>query len=156
SWEQDGVHASSSPSRPTSSRPQEPTFQLSSTKRRNSTSNISDRHGRPNSQHPRGRLANVTRLQRPGRHIETRRSATYLKDAPKRCVLDDFNECASQPRRGQMARISARTSDGALAQTATAARVHAIGRSSSLKYVPGFAYILVLYIAGKYTFPDPR
>jgi hypothetical protein len=55
-----------------------------------------------------------------------------------------------------MARVSARTSDGALAQTATAAHVHAIDRRSPLKYLPGFAYILVLYIAGKFTFSDPR
>ena len=55
-----------------------------------------------------------------------------------------------------MARISARTSDGALAQTATAARVRGIDRHSPLKYLPGFGYILVLYIAGKFTFPDPR
>ena len=55
-----------------------------------------------------------------------------------------------------MARVSARTSDGALAQTATAAHFHAIDRRSPLKYLPGFAYILVLYIAGKFTFSDPR
>jgi hypothetical protein len=55
-----------------------------------------------------------------------------------------------------MARVSARTSDGPLAQTATAAYVRGVDRRSPLKYVPGFAYILVLYIAGKFTFPDPR
>jgi hypothetical protein len=43
-----------------------------------------------------------------------------------------------------MARISARTSDGALAQTATAAHVHVSDRRSPIRYLPGFAYILVL------------
>ncbi len=55
-----------------------------------------------------------------------------------------------------MARVSARTSDGPLAQTATAAYVRGVDRRNPLKCVPGFAYILVLYIAGKFTFPDPR
>ena len=55
-----------------------------------------------------------------------------------------------------MARVSARTSDGPIAQTATAAYVHGVDRRSPLKYVPGFAYILVLYIAGKFIFLDPR
>jgi len=55
-----------------------------------------------------------------------------------------------------MARISARPSDGALAQSATAAHLHGFGKRSPIKYVPGFAYILVLYIAGKFTFSDPR
>ena len=55
-----------------------------------------------------------------------------------------------------MARTSARTSDGALAQTATAARFQGFEESSALKYVPGFVYILVLYIAGKFIFADPR
>jgi hypothetical protein len=55
-----------------------------------------------------------------------------------------------------MARNSARTSDGALAQTATAAHLHGSDRRNPIKYLPGFAYILVLYIAGKFTFSDPR
>jgi hypothetical protein len=55
-----------------------------------------------------------------------------------------------------MARISAKPSDGALAQTATAAHVHGIEKRSPLKYLPGFAYILVVYIVGKFTFSDPR
>ena len=56
----------------------------------------------------------------------------------------------------KMARTSARTSDGALTQTATVARIQGFGESSALKYVPGFVYILVLYIAGKFIFADPR
>ncbi len=55
-----------------------------------------------------------------------------------------------------MAKVSARTSDGPLAQTATAAYVRGVDRRSPLKYVPGFTYILVLYIAGKFILPDPR
>src|SRR6476646_4969925 len=54
-----------------------------------------------------------------------------------------------------MARNSAGTADGALASRATAA--HGRGADASLfKYVPGFVYILVLFIAGKLIFPDPR
>jgi hypothetical protein len=55
-----------------------------------------------------------------------------------------------------MARTSARSSDGALAHSATAAHVQGAERSSSLKYVPGFVYILALYVAGKFVFSDPR
>jgi hypothetical protein len=55
-----------------------------------------------------------------------------------------------------MVRTSARSSDGALAHTATAVRVHDIASHGAFKYVPGFAYILVLYVVGKFIFPDPR
>ena len=55
-----------------------------------------------------------------------------------------------------MARIAARGSDGARANNATAAYLAGAERSRLLKYVPGFAYILVLYVAGKLMFPDPR
>jgi hypothetical protein len=54
-----------------------------------------------------------------------------------------------------MARISARESDGALASRATVAHVRG-AQSHPFKYVPGFAYILVLFVAGKLIFPDPR
>src|SRR5947208_10060264 len=54
-----------------------------------------------------------------------------------------------------MARNSAGTADGALASRATAAHVR--GADASLcRYLPGFVYILVLFIAGKLIFPDPR
>src|SRR5262245_30949116 len=54
-----------------------------------------------------------------------------------------------------MARVSARSSDGALAGRAAVA--HPSGaQSSALKYLPGFVYILALFIAGKLLFPDPR
>ena len=55
-----------------------------------------------------------------------------------------------------MARVSARSSDGALAQTAAAARFHGMDKRNPLKYVPGFTYILLIYIAGKFAVPDPR
>jgi hypothetical protein len=55
-----------------------------------------------------------------------------------------------------MARTAARNSDGARANTATAAYLHGGQRSSLFKYVPGFAYILILYIVGKFLFADPR
>jgi hypothetical protein len=54
-----------------------------------------------------------------------------------------------------MARISARESDGALAGRAAAAQFQGV-QSHPFKYVPGFAYILVLFVAGKLIFPDPR
>jgi len=55
-----------------------------------------------------------------------------------------------------MARVSARSSDGALAQTAAAANVHGMSKRNPLKYVPGFTYILLIYIVGKFTIVDPR
>src|SRR5262245_51943848 len=54
-----------------------------------------------------------------------------------------------------MARVSASTSDGALAGRVTVARGRDAQRSA-LRYVPGFAYILALFIVGKLMFPDPR
>jgi len=56
-----------------------------------------------------------------------------------------------------MARTSASTADGPLASRATtAAHVRGAESSSLLKYLPGFVYILVLFVAGKLIFPDPR
>src|SRR5215813_13585218 len=56
-----------------------------------------------------------------------------------------------------MARTSASTNAGAFAGRATAAHpVQVTMNSSAFKYVPGFVYILILYVAGKYIFPDPR
>ena len=55
-----------------------------------------------------------------------------------------------------MATMSARKSDGALAQAASAARVHDLRRTGALRFVPGFLYILALYLLGKFMFPDPR
>jgi hypothetical protein len=55
-----------------------------------------------------------------------------------------------------MAAMSATKSDGALAQATTAARVHHLRKAGTLKFVPGFVYILALYVLGKFMFPDPR
>lgn len=55
-----------------------------------------------------------------------------------------------------MARISARDPDGARANKASAAYLSTVERARPLKYVPGFAYVLVLYVIGKLLFPDPR
>jgi hypothetical protein len=56
-----------------------------------------------------------------------------------------------------MARTSASANDGAFAGRATAAHpVQVTRNSSAFKYVPGFVYILIFYVAGKYIFPDPR
>ena len=56
-----------------------------------------------------------------------------------------------------MARTSASTNNGAFAGRATAAHPVQVTRNrSAFKYVPGFVYILILYVGGKYIFPDPR
>jgi hypothetical protein len=55
-----------------------------------------------------------------------------------------------------MAVASARNTEGARSNAATAAYLRGAERASPLKYVPGFVYILVLYIVGKLIFPDPR
>jgi hypothetical protein len=55
-----------------------------------------------------------------------------------------------------MTRTSAKSPDGALASAATAVHIQGLLRSTPLKFVPGFLYILVLYIAGKFIFSDPR
>jgi hypothetical protein len=55
-----------------------------------------------------------------------------------------------------MTTMSARRSDGALAQTAAAARVHEAHKTGAFKYVPGFLYILALYVVGKFIFAEPR
>jgi hypothetical protein len=55
-----------------------------------------------------------------------------------------------------MSRTDARSSDGAIASAATAAYLQAGHRSGPLQYVPGFLYILLLFIAGKFIFADPR
>jgi hypothetical protein len=49
----------------------------------------------------------------------------------------------------------ATNSDGALASS-VAAHARGVARRSPFKYVPAFLYILVLYIAGKFIFSDPR
>lgn len=55
-----------------------------------------------------------------------------------------------------MARIAARDADSGRARNASAAYLSAGERHRPLKYVPGFAYILALYVIGKLLFADPR
>jgi hypothetical protein len=55
-----------------------------------------------------------------------------------------------------MSQTSARSPEGALASAATAVHVHAAFKSTPIKFVPGFLYIVVLYVAGKFIFADPR
>jgi hypothetical protein len=49
----------------------------------------------------------------------------------------------------------ATNSDGAI-PSSTVAYVRGSARRSPFKYVPGFLYILVLYVAGSFILPDPR
>src|SRR5262245_63850088 len=55
-----------------------------------------------------------------------------------------------------MTRTSVRSSDGALASTAAAVHVQSVLKSTPIKFIPGFLYILVLYLAGKFIFADQR
>src|SRR5215831_16540873 len=55
-----------------------------------------------------------------------------------------------------MSRTDARSADGAVASSATAAYLHGMPKSGPLKYTPGFLYILALYVVGKFIFADPR
>jgi hypothetical protein len=54
-----------------------------------------------------------------------------------------------------MSRIDARA-DGAIASSASAALLQPTRRTGSLKYTPGFLYILALFVAGRFIFADPR
>jgi hypothetical protein len=55
-----------------------------------------------------------------------------------------------------MSGIDVRSSDGTILRSATAPYVRGAPRSGPLKYMPGFLYILALFIVGKFIFPDPR
>src|SRR5215475_993573 len=55
-----------------------------------------------------------------------------------------------------MARTDVRSADGPIASSATAAYLRGVPRSGPLKYTPGFLYILLLFIAVKFVFADPR
>src|SRR5262249_40225606 len=59
-------------------------------------------------------------------------------------------------REAIMARTSATMADGPLASRAAAARIRGADSNRLFKYLPGFVYILVLFIAGKLIFLDPR
>jgi hypothetical protein len=79
-----------------------------------------------------------------------RESDSLERDTEPSYHVDRIGGCAPQRRRVQteshMAGTDARNSDGAIGTR----------RPSSLKYTPSFLYILVLFIAGKYIFADPR
>jgi hypothetical protein len=55
-----------------------------------------------------------------------------------------------------MSRIDARSSGGAIASSVTAAYLHGTPGTRLLKRTPGFLYILLLFIAGRFIFADPR
>jgi hypothetical protein len=55
-----------------------------------------------------------------------------------------------------MSRTYARSSDGAIVSSGTAALLQPARRTSLLQYTPGFLYILALFIAGRFIFADPR
>ena len=55
-----------------------------------------------------------------------------------------------------MTRTEDRKSDGARASSTTAAYIQVTRRANPLKYVPGFVYVLILFIVGKFIFADPR
>src|SRR5215475_13818904 len=55
-----------------------------------------------------------------------------------------------------MARTDVRSADGPIASSATAAYLRGVPRSGPLKYTPGFLCLLLLFIAGKFDFADPR
>jgi hypothetical protein len=55
-----------------------------------------------------------------------------------------------------MTRIDARTSNGAVASSATGALLQPTRRTSPFKFTPGFLYILALFIIGRFVFTDPR
>src|SRR5258706_13093514 len=54
-----------------------------------------------------------------------------------------------------MSRTEVRSSDGAIASSVTAAYLHGTPRSRLLKHTPGFLYILLLFIAGRFIFAHP-
>jgi hypothetical protein len=55
-----------------------------------------------------------------------------------------------------MTRTDARTSGDAIASSATAAFLQPARSVGPLRYIPGFLYILALFIVGRFVFADPR
>jgi hypothetical protein len=55
-----------------------------------------------------------------------------------------------------MSRIDVTSSDGRIASSGAAAYVRAAPRTGPIRYMPGFLFILALFIVGKFIFPDPR
>jgi hypothetical protein len=63
---------------------------------------------------------------------------------------------ASENRENAMSGIDVRSSDDTIVRSVNAPNVRGAARTGPLKYMPGFVYILVLFIVGKFIFPDPR
>ena len=55
-----------------------------------------------------------------------------------------------------MSGIDIRSSDGTIVRSVNAPYVRGGSRTGPLKYMPGFVYILALFIVGKFIFPDQR
>jgi hypothetical protein len=55
-----------------------------------------------------------------------------------------------------MTRTDDRKPDGAHTSSATAPYLQSTRRANPFKYTPGFLYVLILFIAGKFIFADPR
>jgi hypothetical protein len=55
-----------------------------------------------------------------------------------------------------MSRVDITSSDGRIASSGTAAYVRGAPRTGPVRYMPGFLFILALFVAGKFIFPDPR
>jgi hypothetical protein len=55
-----------------------------------------------------------------------------------------------------MSGIDVRSSDDTIVRSVNTPNVRGAARTGPLKYMPGFVYILVLFIVGKFIFPDPR
>ena len=55
-----------------------------------------------------------------------------------------------------MSGMDVRSSDGTIVRPVTAPYFRGASRTGPLKYMPGFVYILALFIVGKFIFPDPR
>jgi hypothetical protein len=51
-----------------------------------------------------------------------------------------------------MSGIDVRSSDGTFVGSATAPHVRSASRTGPLKYMPGFVYILALFVVGKFIF----
>jgi hypothetical protein len=101
--------------------------------------------------------------------MSAQRRASAARPLPRRfrCGSGDFRladwfgsfpriACRSKQTSKPMSRTDARSADGAVASSATAAYLHGKPRSGPLRYTPGFLYILALFVAGKFIFADPR
>jgi hypothetical protein len=55
-----------------------------------------------------------------------------------------------------MSGIDVRSSDGTIVRPVNAPYVRGASRAGPFKYMPGFVYVLALFIVGKFIFADPR